>query len=246
MLYASTQCELPGELLEAIAILQGSQVASYSLKTGQALLDARAQAVVHAATNEQWRQVAEIFCVLNQDPVAYAYLEKKCEEQGLLSNGKCFSSDPATAAKILYDTLTRHLCSWKGGPGSVAAAWISDAACNAAILALTLAQWQCSSSPHDNGDGAAANTTVTILGREIVLRGGTDDHKIYKEIFEKRVYEKETYRTAVGSEQLGFKIEKDEVVLDLGANVGLFALYALQAGAGKIICVEGYPTLSSS
>ena len=74
-----------------------------------------------------------------------------------------------------------------------------------------------------------------------LLRGGTDDHKIYKEIFEKRVYEKETYRTAVGTEQLGFKIEKDEVVLDLGANVGLFALYALQAGAGKIICVEGYP-----
>ena len=35
----------------------------------------------------------------------------------------------------------------------------------------------------------------------------------YKEIFEKRVYEQETYRTAVGTEQLGFKIEKDEVVL---------------------------------
>ena len=154
VLYAGTPCELPDELLEAIAILRGFQVASYSLKTGQALLDARAQAVVHAATNEQWRQVAEIFCVLNQDPVTYAYLEKKCEEKGLLSNGKCFSSDPATAAKILYDTLSRHLCSWKGGPGSVAAAWISDAACNAAILALTLAQWQCSSSPHDNGDGA--------------------------------------------------------------------------------------------
>ena len=36
-----------------------------------------------------------------------------------------------------------------------------------------------SSSPHDNGDGDAANTTVTILGRKIVLRGGTDDANIY-------------------------------------------------------------------
>ena len=41
--------------------------------------------------------------------------------------------------------------------------YMISAACNAAILALTLAQWQCSSSPHDNGDGAAGDTTVAIL-----------------------------------------------------------------------------------
>ena len=45
-------------------------------------------------------------------------------------------------------------------------------------------------------ESATGDTAVTILGRKIVLREGTDDAKIYKERFGTRVYEKKTYRTA--------------------------------------------------
>jgi FkbM family methyltransferase len=40
---------------------------------------------------------------------------------------------------------------------------------------------------------------------------------------------------------LNFDVPKDAVVLDCGAHVGFSALYALQQGASKVICVEPHP-----
>jgi FkbM family methyltransferase len=50
---------------------------------------------------------------------------------------------------------------------------------------------------------------------------------IYEEIFKERPYESPEVQ-----------IEADDIVLDCGANVGMFTRYALEKGAGKVIAVE--------
>ena len=52
-------------------------------------------------------------------------------------------------------------------------------------------------------------------------------NSIYKEIFEEHEYA-----------QYGVQVEEGDTVVDLGAHVGLFTLYALEQGAQKVIAYE--------
>jgi hypothetical protein len=49
----------------------------------------------------------------------------------------------------------------------------------------------------------------------------------YKEIYEQNEYNR-----------FGIKVEKDDVVIDCGANIGIFSQYALDMGASKVIGYE--------
>lgn len=66
---------------------------------------------------------------------------------------------------------------------------------------------------------------------ELILREGTSDHRILREVVEKRCYRKKS---------IGFDVEADEVWLDLGANFGAFAHYVHSRGA-RAICYEAHP-----
>ena len=59
-----------------------------------------------------------------------------------------------------------------------------------------------------------------------------DAHGQYHEIFEERIYDGLAYCS----------VEKEDVVLDVGANIGLFAFYCLKVKkAKKVICLEPEP-----
>src|SRR6056300_346346 len=49
----------------------------------------------------------------------------------------------------------------------------------------------------------------------------------YKEIYEENEYNR-----------FGIKIEKGDVVIDCGANIGIFSQYALDMGASKVVGYE--------
>jgi hypothetical protein len=159
LLYAGTPHELSSELLEVLCILENSKPPEHRWRyrkpeTGRELIDARMGIVYHAGATasastdqeqERWCHVAEIFRVLAQDPATYAYFEKECTKQ---QQRLQWSATPVKAAGILYDALRKHLCSWKGGIGKTP--WISDAAFNAATLALKLKGQYVTISEHDN------------------------------------------------------------------------------------------------
>ena len=89
----------------------------------------------------------------------------------------------------------------------------------------------------------AARIVTLADGIELELRDPAryDDAQCYKEIFEAKQYDKGAYEVADGRERFDFGVEEGDIVLDLGANVGIYALYALQEGASKVICVEPCP-----
>ena len=66
----------------------------------------------------------------------------------------------------------------------------------------------------------------------IHYRPGTTDEKVIEEVVEGNVYQKKT---------IGFEFEPDDVWLDLGANIGTFAISVLSVGASAI-CVEPEPS----
>ncbi|HLP76030.1 MAG TPA: FkbM family methyltransferase [Candidatus Paceibacterota bacterium] len=73
--------------------------------------------------------------------------------------------------------------------------------------------------------------TVRINGASFELRPGTSDWWIFLEIF---IFE--IYREAMP------QIEKAEVILDIGANVGMFAVYAASVNpVAKIHAFEPFP-----
>lgn len=65
----------------------------------------------------------------------------------------------------------------------------------------------------------------------IRYRVGTTDENIIKEVLETRCYRRPTY---------GFDVEHGELWLDLGANIGAFAVYCIAKGA-KVTCFEPDP-----
>ena len=53
---------------------------------------------------------------------------------------------------------------------------------------------------------------------------------IYREIFVEKVYN-----------PLGFEIESDDLVIDIGANIGIFSLYAASQGCNQVYAFEPHP-----
>lgn len=60
---------------------------------------------------------------------------------------------------------------------------------------------------------------------QMCVRPGTTDEKVVDEVIYRNVYEKPS---------IGFRIEKDDKWLDLGANIGTFTLLCLSRGASVI------------
>jgi FkbM family methyltransferase len=71
----------------------------------------------------------------------------------------------------------------------------------------------------------------TPQGYYAFVRPNTSDEKTFKEIFVKENYK---------AKKIGFTVEQGETWLDLGANCGHFALYAMEKGA-KVYCVDADP-----
>ncbi|MFH0908147.1 MAG: FkbM family methyltransferase [bacterium] len=68
-------------------------------------------------------------------------------------------------------------------------------------------------------------------GLSVKLRDRTADFRILREVFYHRSYERPP-----------FSVKKGDVVVDIGAHIGLFALQAAHvAGAGRVIAVEPMP-----
>lgn len=61
----------------------------------------------------------------------------------------------------------------------------------------------------------------------ISFRIGTSDEKVYKEIFQSKIYEKKN-----------IKVESGDSWLDLGGNCGMFTLYCISKGVKFVRCVE--------
>lgn len=76
-------------------------------------------------------------------------------------------------------------------------------------------------------------TQVTVPlsnGLKIHLRSRTADRMIFKEIFLQEIYNK-----------YGIDVEEHDTVIDIGANVGMFTLYASQkATSGKVFAFEPF------
>lgn len=62
----------------------------------------------------------------------------------------------------------------------------------------------------------------------IYYRPETSDAGIIKEVLNRNVYQKQ---------KIGFLIQSSDIWLDLGSNIGIFALFVLSVG-GQVICVE--------
>jgi len=67
---------------------------------------------------------------------------------------------------------------------------------------------------------------------KIHYRPETTDEKVIEEVIEGNEYQKK---------KIGFVFEADDVWLDLGANIGTFAMFVLSMGA-SVICVEPEPS----
>lgn len=66
------------------------------------------------------------------------------------------------------------------------------------------------------------NQVLTPQGFQCWMRKNTSDEKVFKEIFEDKIYEKK---------KLGFGVEAGEHWIDCGANCGYFSQWALEKGA---------------
>lgn len=74
-------------------------------------------------------------------------------------------------------------------------------------------------------------TYETRNGTKILTRAGTDDASIIGEIFVQKVYTPE-----------GMNINEEDVIIDIGAHIGIFSLYANEkAKKGKIYSFEPEP-----
>lgn len=65
----------------------------------------------------------------------------------------------------------------------------------------------------------------TGLGFKCYYRQGFSDEKVFKEIFQEKIYSKK---------KIGFEVESGETWLDLGANCGYFSQLALESGASVL------------
>ena len=76
------------------------------------------------------------------------------------------------------------------------------------------------------------NTEIAYVNNlKFKIRPNTTDHKVIEEVIIRRAYRKP---------KINFDVEKDEVWLDLGGNIGTFSVYALNKGA-KVITYEPEP-----
>ena len=62
--------------------------------------------------------------------------------------------------------------------------------------------------------------------KELLIRPGTQDTSVYQEVIVENEY------------CLPPWFDPDDIILDVGWHIGLFALACLERGAGKIVCVE--------
>lgn len=81
---------------------------------------------------------------------------------------------------------------------------------------------------------ACKPTTVLPNGLEVCYASKYDVSFLYREIFEEQTYL-----------QHGIKLAEGNVVVDVGGNIGFFALFAaaLVGSSGKVITAEPIPTL---
>jgi len=88
------------------------------------------------------------------------------------------------------------------------------------------------------GDDETKIVTVSMncpkSKQKIRVRPGTSDESVLKEVFVERPYQRPI--------AMGFKIKTGQVWLDLGANIGTFALWALERGVNRVVCYEPEPT----
>ena len=99
---------------------------------------------------------------------------------------------------------------------------------------------KCAKQPHQpqtqqvGGAGASAATTLVPanfpkknVDLEVYIRPGTTDEKVIDEVLKTTVYEKP---------KLGFYVSPGDHWLDLGGNIGTFALFSLERGASVVTC----------
>ena len=82
----------------------------------------------------------------------------------------------------------------------------------------------------ETGPEVIATDTVTLGDAELLVRAGTFDAEMTREIFEDRYYTCD-----------GWDIPPDARVLDLGGGIGAFAVYAALAGAAEVHTYEPIP-----
>jgi FkbM family methyltransferase len=93
---------------------------------------------------------------------------------------------------------------------------------------------------HRQQKGGFTNEIVRVnlpkrnLDLELYIRPETTDIKVIKEVLETNVYEKQ---------KLGFFVQEGEHWLDLGGNIGTFALLALSHGASVVTCEPEHDNL---
>jgi FkbM family methyltransferase len=86
---------------------------------------------------------------------------------------------------------------------------------------------------------------IQLHARSCVRADHPHDLQNFTEVFDNRGYNKQEYLVNPGRVPIDFHLKggslAGKTVLDCGAYVGFFALYALQKGAAKVICVEPNP-----
>lgn len=82
------------------------------------------------------------------------------------------------------------------------------------------------------------NNNFVVDTLKILYRPNTTDEKVIDEVLIKNVYQK---KTLCQPNNCPFLVEPMDIWLDLGANIGTFALLVLSIG-GKVICVEPEPS----
>jgi FkbM family methyltransferase len=63
----------------------------------------------------------------------------------------------------------------------------------------------------------------------LILREGTQDWRCFQDVFVQNEY------------RLPERFSRDDVIIDIGANIGTFAAACLVRGAGKVVCFEPEP-----
>lgn len=67
---------------------------------------------------------------------------------------------------------------------------------------------------------------VTEAVADFQIRHGTQDQEVFDEVYVENIY------------RLPDRLPSDSIVVDIGANIGAFAVACLQRGAGTVICFE--------
>jgi FkbM family methyltransferase len=99
---------------------------------------------------------------------------------------------------------------------------------------------QCYQTNQTNQSGGFATEMISVnlpkrnLDLEIYIRPDTTDIKVIKEVLDTNVYEKP---------KLNFFVQPNERWLDLGGNIGTFALLALAHGASVVTCEPEHDNL---